>query len=123
MSGDEVTVRIPAQTRFIALARVTAAGAAAELDFSIDEVDDFRMAANEVVAIVQEWAADHGLAEVEISYLLSADEIEMTARATGSDETVSFEVDELTRQILGSVVDEFDIGAGLVRVLKRRQPT
>ena len=38
----EITVTIPADSRFVALVRVMAASLAAELDFTMDEIADVR---------------------------------------------------------------------------------
>jgi anti-sigma regulatory factor (Ser/Thr protein kinase) len=57
MSDAVITVTIPSDTRFVALARLTGAGLGAELDFDVDTIDDLRMATNELVAVVVEWAA------------------------------------------------------------------
>ena len=120
MAHDLVTVRIPAKTRYIALARVTAASAAAELDYSIDEVDDLRMAANEIVAIVQELAVEAGIPEIEVRYSLADESIMMVAHAEGVDAVPA--LDDLTKQILSAVVDDFEVGPGLVSVGKGRAP-
>lgn len=120
--AGEATVRvsIPVDSRFIALSRVTAASAAAELDFNMDEIEDLRVAANELVAIVLEWGEDNGSAVVELAYRLDGDALELTATAEGSTGASDDDVDPLTQRILEAVVDEFELGQGSGRILKRR---
>lgn len=121
MTAAEVTMTLPAESRFVATARVTTASLAAELDYSIDEIEDLRVGVNELVAIVMEWAEDHDLEEIGIRFVLSEDAIEVVASA-GDPAPVESDaaLDALTAQILASVVDEHDVGAGRGRILKRR---
>ena len=71
-SHDEVRLRVPAHPEFLRLARVTAAALASRLGFTFDEVDDLRLAIDELC---------HGLigstgrpdATVELVYAMTAD--------------------------------------------------
>jgi serine/threonine-protein kinase RsbW len=45
-----ITISVPARTRFVPILRAVTAGVAAALDFSIDEIDDLRLAVDEAVA-------------------------------------------------------------------------
>src|SRR3954462_13050383 len=45
---DEVRLAVPATAEFLRLARVTAAGLASRLGFTFDEVDDLRLAIDEL---------------------------------------------------------------------------
>lgn len=53
----QVTLSVPAQSAFASVLRSTAAGLAARLDFSIDEVEDLRIAVGEADALLLEVAA------------------------------------------------------------------
>jgi anti-sigma regulatory factor (Ser/Thr protein kinase) len=121
----EITVLIPAQSRFVALARVTAASLAAELDFTLDEIADFRVGADELTSLLMEWAEDHGVDTLEIRYRLTEDTVEMEAAAQPLDDDSGAAdgpqaLDEITRQILAAVVDTYEIRAGCGWILKRR---
>jgi anti-sigma regulatory factor (Ser/Thr protein kinase) len=48
-SDDEVQLVMPADPEFLRLARVTAMGLASRLSFTIDEIDDLRIAIDELV--------------------------------------------------------------------------
>jgi len=119
----EITVTIPASSRFVALARVTAASLAAELDFTVDEISDVTVAADEVTSLVIEWAEDNEIPLVQLRYQLRDDTLEMEAAVETATLTASQEMlvlDDITRQILAAVVDAFDIREGCGRILKRR---
>lgn len=119
----EITVTIPASSRFVALARVTAASLAAELDFTVDEISDVTVAADEVTSLVIEWAEDNEIPIVQLRYLLRDDTLEMEAAVETANLTASQEMlvlDDITRQILSAVVDAFDVREGCGRILKRR---
>src|SRR2546425_981063 len=46
--SDEVRLAVPATPEFVRLARVTAAGLASRLGFTFDDVDDLRLAIDEL---------------------------------------------------------------------------
>lgn len=48
----DVELRLPADSAYLSVVRTTAAGLAARLDFTIDDVEDLRMAVGEASAIV-----------------------------------------------------------------------
>ena len=47
-ASDEVRLQVPASPEFLRLARVTAAGLAGRLGFNYDEVEDLRLAIDEL---------------------------------------------------------------------------
>ena len=47
-SEDEVRLAVPAKPEFLGLARVTAAGLASRLGFTYDQVEDLRLAIDEI---------------------------------------------------------------------------
>jgi serine/threonine-protein kinase RsbW len=49
---DEVTVRIPADGAYLSVLRTATAGLAARLDFTLDEIDDLRIAVDEACAMI-----------------------------------------------------------------------
>jgi serine/threonine-protein kinase RsbW len=124
----EILVTIPAQSRFVALVRVTAASLAAELDFTVDEIADVRVGADELTSLLIEWAEDRGRATVTLRYVLSDNCLEMEGDAgptegqPGSEPVSpdSLGLDHITEQILATVVDSHVIGGGYGRIVKRR---
>lgn len=124
MTQAEINLTIPADSRFVATARVTAASVAAELDYSVDEIEELRVGVNELVAILVEWAEDHGTSSIDLVFRLRDDEIEVEGSvgepAEARHESGSDSLDSLTRMILEGVVDDFEIDGGRGSLRKRR---
>ena len=123
----EVTLRIPAHSRFIATARVTAASIAAEFDFSIDEIEALRVGVNELAAVLIEWAEDHGCTEIELACAADADALKVRGSVvgagavdpgSGSNESASLDV--LTESIFAGVVDDHRVDGFAGHIVKRR---
>lgn len=49
---DEVTVRMPADGAYLSVLRTATAGLAARLDFTLDEIEDLRIAVDEACAML-----------------------------------------------------------------------
>jgi serine/threonine-protein kinase RsbW len=61
-AGDalaDVELRLPADSAYLSVLRTTSAGLAARLDFTLDDIEDLRMAVGEACALVLP-AAEHG---------------------------------------------------------------
>ncbi len=126
----EISVVLPADSRFVATARVTTASLAAELDYSVDQIDELRVGVNELVALLVEWAEDHDLPRVELRFQISDDAVVIEGTAIDASGAPAGEasgaaageagLDVLTRQILAGVVDEYEIDGGRGRIVKRR---
>lgn len=119
--GTEIVTFIPVETRFVNLARVMAASLAADQDFSYDDVEDVRLATNELVSSLMDWGIDHGGSRLRLGFSLTGDELALHAEVEGAEaSTDENSVDELAQRILGSVADSFEIAgsSGWVRKLK-----
>ena len=106
---DEVKLTVPAMPEFLRLARVTAAGLASRLGFSFDEVEDLRLAIDELCYGLTGNQGREG--SVVIRYLLDDDSltIEGVGRfSTGEKMVASLrpEMSELSEVILDALVDE-----------------
>src|SRR3954467_6366269 len=51
-SRADVELRVPADSAYVSVLRTTSAGLAARLDFTIDDIEDLRMAVGEACALV-----------------------------------------------------------------------
>jgi len=49
---SDVELRVPADTAYVAVLRTTTAGLAARLDFTLDDIEDLRIAVDEACAMV-----------------------------------------------------------------------
>lgn len=50
--ADQVTVRLPAEGAYLSVLRTATAGLAARLDFTLDEIEDLRIAVDEACAML-----------------------------------------------------------------------
>jgi len=58
--SPEVELRLPAESAYVSVLRMTTAGLAARLDFTLDDIEDLRMAVGEACALVLELADPGG---------------------------------------------------------------
>jgi serine/threonine-protein kinase RsbW len=57
-SNDHVELRVPATGAYLAVLRTAAAGLAARLDFTLDDIEDLRIAVDEACALLLPIAVD-----------------------------------------------------------------
>lgn len=88
---DQVTVRMPAEGAYLSVLRTATAGLAARLDFTLDEIEDLRIAVDEACAMLLsqaipgtnlECAFDLGAEDMTITVSVTAAEPEVPARDT-----------------------------------------
>ena len=84
-----VELRLPAESAYVAVLRMTTAGLAARLDFTLDDIEDLRMAVGEACALVLEHADTGG--SLHAAFELSNG----TIRVTISADTASAEEPDL----------------------------
>ena len=54
VGADQVTVRMPADGAYLSVLRTATAGLAARLDFTLDDIEDLRIAVDEACAMLLE---------------------------------------------------------------------
>lgn len=118
-TATELTLTMPAESRFISTARITAASLAAELDFSIDEIEELRMGANELIALLTDFAEDHDVTSIDLRYVVEHDCIELHG-SVDAPAGATAEPDILATQILDSVVDSYGFDGASAHLVKRR---
>jgi serine/threonine-protein kinase RsbW len=126
VAKGEVRLEVPAAPEFLRISRIMAAGVASRVGFTLDEVEDLRIAIDELCfALV---GARGRTGTISLRYLLDADElaVEGTGRFSdglGNEPVVS----ALSNQILSAVVDECELSAGEegphFRLVKRHRPS
>ncbi|MGI8491320.1 MAG: anti-sigma regulatory factor [Acidimicrobiales bacterium] len=107
-SKDEVRLVVPALPEFLRLARVTAAGLASRLGFSYDEVEDLRLAIDELCYALTGPQGRPGT--VEVRYLLNKDSLVVEGSLSSfetSDSPVA--LSELSELILEALVDRHEL--------------
>ena len=119
----EVRLSIPASPEFLRLARLAAAGLASRMGFTYDEVEDLRIAIDELCFALVGTAGRDG--NIELRYSLDAEDLVVEGLGTFTDALPSVAIlSPLSRQILSAVVDEHDVAIGeqgpTFRLRKRR---
>ena len=112
--GDHFEVIVPLRTRYASTVRMIAASLGAEAGFTVDEIDDLRLALDEVFSL---------LAERHVGDLVRTrfrlDGHQLVAGLTLESGSVDVEPDELATNILRSVVDEYEFTQAGVTLTKR----
>ena len=102
-----IRLTVPAEPSSVRLARLVAAGVAADAGLSIDDTEDLRIAVSELVALLIEGATE-AAPDVVVSYRRGPGEVEVSGEAlvpTADNEPVD---DDLAFEILAVVVDSHD---------------
>ena len=124
MSKGEVRLEVPAAPEFLRISRIMAAGVASRVGFTLDEVEDLRIAIDEVCFSMVGARGREGT--ISLRYVLDTDELAVEgighfSDGLGNDPQVS----ALSQQILAAVVDECQLSAGeegpRFRLVKRRR--
>jgi serine/threonine-protein kinase RsbW len=76
---DVVELRLPADPAYLSVLRTATAGLAARLDFTLDEIEDLRIAVDEACALLLPDAVDE--AQLSCRFTLEADVLEVSVQA------------------------------------------
>ena len=75
-AADTVTVRMPADGAYLSVLRTATAGLAARMDFTLDDIEDLRIAVDEACAMLLSQAVPGS--SLECSFALSPDDMTIT---------------------------------------------
>ncbi len=102
---DKVSIDIPASPAYLQVVRLIAAGLASRLGFTIDEIEDLKIAVDELCAYLTGTQGREG--SLIIDFLVDGDRIEINGRGDLSPgQKVRTDLTELSKMILGTVVDD-----------------
>ena len=107
-ADPKVQLVIPATSRYLRLARLTAAGLAGDLGFPMDAIEDLRIAVDELcAAVIEDTTAS---AELELTYSQHHGGlvVEGTCRARSANAP---DLHSVARELLNMLADEYSIGA------------
>jgi anti-sigma regulatory factor (Ser/Thr protein kinase) len=105
--GEEVRLTMPAVPQLLRVARLTAAGLAGRLGFNFDEIEDVKIAVDELCfALVGTKGRD---GDLTIVYRLLSDALEIEGSGSFGGDAPQPVPSELSAQILASVVDEHEL--------------
>jgi serine/threonine-protein kinase RsbW len=82
-SGDHVTVTLPAEGAYLSVLRTATAGLAARLDFTLDEIEDLRIAVDEACAMLLAQAIPG--TNLECAFDLDSDHMSITVSVTAAE--------------------------------------
>jgi serine/threonine-protein kinase RsbW len=121
---DEVRLTVPATPEYLRLARVTATGLASRLGFTYDQVEDLRLAIDELCfALI---GTKGKLGTLSLRYEVDDFHLEVTGAGYFADDVPTGpSLNDFSRQILRALVDEYgvardDDGRPSFRLVKRR---
>ena len=107
MHGEEVKLTMPAVPQLLRVARLTAAGLAGRLGFNFDEIEDVKIAVDELCFALVGTKGHDG--DLTVTYRLLPDALEIEGSGVfgaGASHPVP---SELSAQILAAVVDEHEL--------------
>ncbi len=123
---EEVRLTVPATPELLRLARVTASGVASRLGFSYDEVEDLRLAIDELCFAVTGGKRQDGWVLMRYVVRGDADTLEVHARASFAAPGPEPLLNELSGAVLDALVDEHEVrrdgdqGSPSFSLVKRR---
>ena len=120
---DEVKLTLPSTPDFLRLARVTASGVASRMGFTVDEVEDLRLAIDELCFALTGSPPPAGT--VELVYKLNGGSLEVDGIGHFNGEaTLPLTLTDLSERILDALVDEHELladnGVPRFRLVKNR---
>ena len=102
----DLILELPADTRFLHVARLTTAGVAAEGGFTVSEIEDLKIAVDELCSVLI--TAGAGSEPVVIDYRLRDDGLVLEGARAGVAAS-QIHLDELVRAIFEATVDDVEI--------------
>ncbi|HEX2575394.1 MAG TPA: hypothetical protein VHK88_03535, partial [Aquihabitans sp.] len=99
-------LRIPSDPRLLRVARVTAAALAAELPFTVQDIEDLRVAVDELAAAVIDGCGPDGV--LDLSFAVDGDRLQVTGRVPGAGEPA--QLHPVAVDLLGLVADGHQLG-------------
>lgn len=118
-SRSHAELRIPSDPRLLRVARVTAAALAAELPFTVQDIEDLRVAVDELAAAAIEGCPVDG--QLDLLFAVEGDALRVDGRVIGAGTPP--ELHPVAADLLGFVADEHELttedGDRVFRFVKR----
>ncbi|HET6153128.1 MAG TPA: ATP-binding protein [Marmoricola sp.] len=105
----DAEVRLPSETAYVAVLRMAASGIAARLDFTLDEIEDLRMAVSEACSLVLTDATPGG--SMTARFYLDRQHIEVRVSADAVEPSVP-DTDSFAWQVLTTTATDVTAAAG-----------
>jgi serine/threonine-protein kinase RsbW len=122
---DTVTIRIPASPAYVQVVRLVAAGLAARLKFTIDDIEDLKIAVDELSAYLTGAQGREG--DIDIRFTVTDDRIEIAGTGIlAPGQKMRTDLTEFSRMILDTVVDSATLdntnGRPAFNLVKSKRP-
>jgi len=119
---DAVEIRLPADSAYLSVLRTATAGLAARLDFTLDEIEDLRIAVDEACAMLLPQAIE--TAQLTCRFDLTPDTLSVTVTIPTTRGQLP-ERDTFSWTVLSALAGDVDTGANAerevwIRLRKRR---
>lgn len=119
---DVVEIRLPADSAYLSVLRTATAGLAARLDFTLDEIEDLRIAVDEACAMLLPHAIE--MAQLTCRFELSSETLDVTVTIPTTRGQLP-ERDTFSWTVLTALAGEVDTGLDeerqvWIRLRKRR---
>jgi Histidine kinase-like ATPase domain len=115
---DEVSLEFPASFEYIRLARLVASGLAAQVNFNLDDIEDLRIAVDELCSALVEAAADR-TSTVTVTFRIDEHQIQMEADVPTAAGNGSYVIDDISSHILRAAVDRHELEQAAERLIAR----
>ena len=116
---DDVDVIVPLNPRFASMLRTMTAAFGVDTGFSVDEIDDFKLALTEAFSML---VVRHGGKRTRATFAVAADAMSVRMSLESGDD-IDVEPDELALAILRAVVDSYEIANAAITLKKRATET
>jgi serine/threonine-protein kinase RsbW len=121
MEPIQILLTIPGTPDFLRLARMAAADAASRVGFTYEEIDDLRIAVDELCFAVM--GDEDDATPLELVYQIHPGAVGVSGSCAANGRASQPEQSELSRTIVAAVVDEHELGqrdgSRCFRLLKR----
>jgi len=122
---ETVSLKIPASPAYLQVVRLIASGLATRLHFTIDEIEDLKIAVDELSAYLTGAQGRDGM--LELTFDIDGRNLQITGVGRfGAGENVRTELTEFSQMILQTVVDSASLeqtnGTPRFVLLKSKQP-
>lgn len=114
-NGDFVDVIVPLSSRYASTLRTLTATFGVDTGFSVDEIDDFKLALTEAFSIL---VTGHAGKRARASFAVAKSELSVRLSLESGDD-IGVEPDELALAILRAVVDTYEIGDSAITLTKK----
>jgi serine/threonine-protein kinase RsbW len=109
-SAESISIKIPASPEYIQVVRLVAAGLAARLSFTLEDIEDLKIAVDELSAYI---TGAHGRSgTLAVSFTLNDDQIQISGTGEYTQRyELRTELTEFSRMILETVSDSAELSA------------